>query len=645
MESIKRIFFNQVYKKVSIISSAVFILIAIIGTTGILFYAQRNYQRDLKRKVTEFALIGAQQSRAMFAEAIEKGHINSEKLFDDNYQKIGLQEFRDTYVADEDSNRISDDYIRLLMDRVVEKDVDEYYRYHTAYDQNPFLNRRALQIEEPILQTECIDYAVLIDRNGYIPFHHAVNSQKLTGDLKIDTFGNRAKRIWRKTLGETQKYGEISYYYYRRDTGTPYLNVNAPIVLDGKHWGTFLVGYNATEIDVAVGQLRRNAIVLILATILVVVTIYSIFIVLSLRPLSCLLRGVQRIEEGDLDVFIPIQSQDEIGYLSGAFNGMVTSIRAAEEQLKGYAHDLSISNEKLADYNRTLMEKVEARTRDLRDKNIRLEETLAQVRKMQNQLVMQEKMASLGNLVAGVAHEVNTPIGAVHSAADVSRRCIERINEALDSSESLPQLKANSRFLKSLKILGDNNSVISTASERVTEIVRSLKIFARLDEADYQEANIHDGLDSTLTLINHEMKHGIVVNKRYGGLPNIYCYPNQLNQVFMNVLVNAVQAIETSGQIDINTTCRDDQVVVEICDTGCGIPSGNIAKVFDPGFTTKGVGVGTGLGLSISHNIIQKHNGSIDVESEAGKGTSFTILLPINNRQVNGVYKTASSHA
>ncbi len=630
MDSILKIFFNRVYKKVSIISSAVFIIIAVIVAAGVIFYAQQNYLRDLKRKVTEFAVIGAQQSREMFLDALQRKHITIEKLFDDNYQKISLEEFKAMYVLEKDQNKISDDYIRLLMDRTVEKDVDEYYRYHTAYDQNPFLNKGALQIEEPFLKTENIDYAVLIDRNGYIPFHHVVNSQNLTGDLETDTFGNRAKRIWRNTLGKTQIPGEISYYSYRRDTGTPYLNVNAPIVLEGRHWGAFLVGYNATEIDVAMSRLRRNTVLLILAIVIVTVTIYSIFIIISLKPLSVLLQGVERIDEGNLDVLIPVKSEDEIGYLSTTFNNMVTSIKAAQEKLKSYAQDLRTSNEKLAEYNLTLTEKVEARTQDLHVKNVKLQETLEQLKEMQHQLILQEKMASLGNLVAGVAHEVNSPIGAVHSAADVNRRCIEKIKEILKSSQTLQELKSSEQLEKSLRILTDNNHVTTTASERITDIVRSLKIFARLDEADYQIANLHDGLDTTLTLLGHEIKDRIIVTRDYGDIPNIGCYPNQLNQVFMNILMNAVQAIEKEGRITIKTVLENGKITVEFSDTGRGIPSENIAKVFDPGFTTKGVGVGTGLGLSISHNIIQKHNGHITVESEEGKGTSFTILLPIN---------------
>jgi signal transduction histidine kinase len=250
---------------------------------------------------------------------------------------------------------------------------------------------------------------------------------------------------------------------------------------------------------------------------------------------------------------------------------------------------------------------------------------------MQHQLIMQEKMASLGNLVAGVAHEVNSPIGAVYSAADVSRRCVEKISMILSTSRTMEELNSSEQLQKSLKILADNNKVTTAASERIANIVRSLKTFARLDEADYQEADILEGLDSTLILLEHEIKDRIVVIKNFGDIPKISCYPNQLNQVFMNLLMNAVQAIDGEGRITIKTDLEEGKVTVEISDTGRGIPPQNMAKIFDPGFTTKGVGVGTGLGLSISHNIIKKHNGDIKVESEKGKGSSFTILLPINS--------------
>jgi signal transduction histidine kinase len=172
--------------------------------------------------------------------------------------------------------------------------------------------------------------------------------------------------------------------------------------------------------------------------------------------------------------------------------------------------------------------------------------------------------------------------------------------------------------------------VIAEASERITNIVRSLKMFARLDEAEYQETDIHDGIISTLTLLEHELKGRVTVTHDFADLPPVSCYPSQLNQVFMNVLNNANQAMpRDGGNIHITTRRVDDDVVITISDDGIGIATEDHDKIFDPGFTTKGVGVGTGLGLSITHNIIQKHNGRITVTSREGDGTTFVITLPI----------------
>jgi signal transduction histidine kinase len=281
-----------------------------------------------------------------------------------------------------------------------------------------------------------------------------------------------------------------------------------------------------------------------------------------------------------------------------------------ERRFQQYADELEVSNAKLQEYSQTLEQKVEERTHALKE--------------AQSQLIMK---ASLGSLVAGVAHEVNTPIGAIYSATDVTRRCIEKIQSLLKSGQTLKEANSNTQLHKSFKILEDNNKVTTTASKRIAKIVQSLKTFARLDEAEFLKADIHEGLDSTLTLIDHEIKTRITVIKQYGEIPEIECYPNELNQVFMNVLMNAVQAIEQDGQIVIKTYLEDDKVIVKISDDGRGIPPDAMDKIFNPGFTSKGVGVGTGLGLSISYNIIQKHHGEIQVESEVGKGTTFFIIL------------------
>ena len=180
----------------------------------------------------------------------------------------------------------------------------------------------------------------------------------------------------------------------------------------------------------------------------------------------------------------------------------------------------------------------------------------------------------------------------------------------------------------SLKVILDANRVIATGTERVTGIVRSLRRFARLDEAELKEVDIHEAIDNTLPLVHHDLKNRIEVVKEYGDIPPIVCYPSRLNQVFLNLLVNASHAIEGKGEIRIRTVLQEERVRVSIQDSGVGIPQENLDKVFDPGFTTKGVGVGTGLGLSICYQIVQDHRGKIQVKSEVGKGTTFTVILP-----------------
>ena len=233
-------------------------------------------------------------------------------------------------------------------------------------------------------------------------------------------------------------------------------------------------------------------------------------------------------------------------------------------------------------------------------------------------------MASLGQLVAGVAHEINTPLGALRSNLDTSSRVFGRLHNILSDAESdWDRRELTEPFDRIVKL----NSVSDTAIERIVTIADSLRRFARLDEAELGEVDIHEGLESTLTLLHHRFGDRIEVHKDYGAVPLIQCYPNQLNQVFMNLLVNADQAIESRGQIFIKTRFQNDSAVIEIRDTGTGIPDNKLKRIFDPGFTTKGLGVGTGLGLSIVYQIIQDHKGEIAVESEVGKGTLFRLIL------------------
>jgi signal transduction histidine kinase len=307
-----------------------------------------------------------------------------------------------------------------------------------------------------------------------------------------------------------------------------------------------------------------------------------------------------------------------------------SNLRIYSKALETKSRDLQLSKEKLEEYSHTLEQRVEERTQTLQNKNIELETALSELTQTQSQLVQSEKMAALGNLAAGIAHEVKSPMGAVSSAADVQARCIAKLNEMLEKSTSIDDIKGNPEFEKLFKILAENNQLTITAGQRISQIVKSLKNFARLDEAELQKADIHEGLESTLTLVHHEIKNKLEVVKEYGQLPEINCYPNQLNQVFMNLFVNAAHAIDERGVLKIRTYKDADSVYVEISDTGRGIPPDHLNKIFDPGFTTKERGEGTGLGLSISRKIIDKHHGQILVDSEVGKGSTFTVVLPIS---------------
>jgi PAS domain S-box-containing protein len=258
-----------------------------------------------------------------------------------------------------------------------------------------------------------------------------------------------------------------------------------------------------------------------------------------------------------------------------------------------------------------------------------LEKANEHLRETQAQLVQSAKMASLGKLVAGIAHEINTPIGAVNSMQDTLFRTLEKLKNTVETQYSKEQKKV-SNLKANLKVIDESKKVINSGTERVINIVKRLRSFARLDEAELKTVDIHEGLEDTLTLIHHDIKHNIQVNKTYGDIPPIACYPGRLNQVFLNILVNAKQAIKEKGIIDITTYTKQKKVFIEIKDSGEGIDKEHLKKVFDPGFTTKGVGVGTGLGLSICYQIMQDHLGEILVESEVNKGTTFTVVLPMD---------------
>ncbi|MCH9032581.1 MAG: hypothetical protein IIB00_10030, partial [candidate division Zixibacteria bacterium] len=252
------------------------------------------------------------------------------------------------------------------------------------------------------------------------------------------------------------------------------------------------------------------------------------------------------------------------------------------------------------------------------------------LRETQSQLVQSEKMASLGKLVAGIAHDINTPLGSIHSNTDFTLRATEILRDFFADDSNSAALNKNPRLKIALEGLLNTAKTSRNASERLIETMKSLRSFARLDQADLMRVDIHEGIGATLTLLKEQLGEKITIIKEYGDIPQIECKSREINQVLMNVLVNAIESISDKGSITIKTQSADERIGLHISDTGCGISEENIKKIFDPGYTTRGVGYGGGLGLSISFNIISAHKGEISAKSAVGQGTTISISLPIH---------------
>lgn len=287
-------------------------------------------------------------------------------------------------------------------------------------------------------------------------------------------------------------------------------------------------------------------------------------------------------------------------------------------------------------------------------RNQELTELNAKLSMAQAQLLQSEKLASIGQLAAGVAHEINNPISYVFSNFGTLEGYIAGLlrvlahYEAAESHIACPQVLEQIKQLREqveFDFLMQDISILMSESregiERVRKIVQALKDFSRVDaNQEWTWSNLHQGIDSTLNIVNNEVKYKADIVKQYGDIPEIECLPSEINQVVMNIVVNGAHAITGArGCITIRTGSAGDTVWIEISDTGSGIPKALLSRIFDPFFTTKPVGSGTGLGLSLSYGIIQKHHGRISVESEPGCGTCFRIELPVRHdhaRDQNG---------
>ena len=360
------------------------------------------------------------------------------------------------------------------------------------------------------------------------------------------------------------------------------------------------------------------------------------------KPIQNLTESAEEItKKSNFDLQIPVTTNDEVAVLTNSLNQLIIRVKYLLKEQRD-------AREKLEFYNQSLETTVKERTQDLED-------TLKELQYTQTQLIQKEKMSSLGQLVAGIAHEINNPVNFIHGNLEYTKNYLEDLLHLVElyQSEYPNPTQVIQEEIENVELeflqedLPNILSSMQTGSERIREIVLSLRTFSRLDEADYKKVDIHESIESTLMILQSRLKQTpkrceIEVIKNYGKLPLVECYAGQLNQVFLNILVNAIDVLEeklnisrnnpfVTPQISISTKLLNSQrIAIHIVDNGLGMTEEVREKMFNPFFTTKPVGKGTGLGLAISYQVVvDRHHGELNCLSELGKGTEFIIEIPI----------------
>jgi len=405
------------------------------------------------------------------------------------------------------------------------------------------------------------------------------------------------------------------YATYRSDVKNNLLSVASPIIHDGNLSGCLLLKVNIT----GAGQEKHGMAVLFMLGSLVCMIVTTVIAVLMIHHLviprirstdACL----ANVKQGNYSARIEnVSGRDELSELQNGVNAMV--------------------------------ERIDSNIRELNEARMELEHAFQDLRNTQSQLIQSEKMADIGQLAAGVVHEINNPVSFVISNLYIlqmySKNIIDVINKTEevvrhggeDAQEALKKVydEAQVDFIRNdLKGLIEQTAI---GADRIKSIMKSLRDFAHPSGEEFKADDLNVVLEEALALVWNEIKHKAVVKKELGVIPPVFCNRGRMEQVFVNILLNAVQAIEKDGEIVLRTYAKDEFVFVEIHDNGCGIAPENLSKIFQPFFTTKEVGKGTGLGLSIVYGIIQSHGGTVSVKSALGKGATFTIKIPTDRRQ------------
>lgn len=413
-----------------------------------------------------------------------------------------------------------------------------------------------------------------------------------------------------KTPRNSNIFDRIQSVAYSKDpiVEVPIKNTPYGFYVSFMEWGhsRFLLSLGVSKSDSR--EVLKNINLAYFSVVGIVIIFLIITVVITskwiLAPLNNLVDALHSFETQEQAVTIPVKNDTEIGLLTESFNQMSIGISQARN--------------------------------DLRKKVQELEATNRELKETQKKLVHSAKMISLGELVAGVAHELNNPISFIYSnmshLRDYSSKLIELVRSASQEPATLEKKKIDLEFDYIVKDLPKLISSCEEGARRTRDIVLGLRNFSRIDESQIKEVDIRDTIDTTLNLLQGEIKNRIEIKKDYEPIPPIKCFASQLSQVFVNLLSNAIQAISGNGTIWIHVNLikgKESWIQISIQDSGSGISADNVDKIFDPFFTTKGVGQGTGLGLSITYGIIQKHGGDIQVKSQLDVGTEFIIQLPI----------------
>jgi signal transduction histidine kinase len=350
-------------------------------------------------------------------------------------------------------------------------------------------------------------------------------------------------------------------------------------------------------------------------------------------PLRSLITGAQTIAQGNFEQRVQVRTSDEVGILGATFNDMARALSSREQQLQ--------------ELNKNLESMVRQRTRELEDSHEALKKAYLELQNTQDQLIQTEKMASLGQLVAGIAHEIKNPLNFIYGNTGFLEDYTNKLQELLLAYDRLPSLspadraamekakgEMNFAFIKEdLQTLIDN---FTEGARRINNIVSDLRTFSRMDADRMSEIDVHASLEMSLNLLRNQYRDRVEIHREYDeSSPHIRGYAGKLNQVFMNLLANAFQAVKQKGDVWIRTRRNDGMVEVEIEDNGVGIAKEHLNRIFEPFFTTKPVGQGTGLGLSISYGIVEQHGGKIHVSSAPQKGSCFTVRLPLHKEEAS----------